>query len=90
MAWPSFLTALGQSDVVSRLERFFTLPRRLTRDLVLGLLVGISLSLSSTSAALLVQQYRRKRAIQRIPPRPIELRADEVANGVIGLIGARD
>jgi cysteine synthase A len=60
---------------------------RLTRDLVIGLVVGVTLSLSSTSLALLFQNYRRKRAISRIPPRPIELRSDEIVDGVIGLIG---
>jgi cysteine synthase A len=63
------------------------LPTRFTRDLIIGLIVGITLSLSSTSLALLAQGYRRRRAIARIPPRPIELRSDEVVDGVIGLIG---
>lgn len=63
------------------------LPRRFNRDLVIGLVVGITVSLSSTSLALLVQEWRRKKAISRIPPRPIELRSDEVVDGVIGLIG---
>ncbi|KAI9632477.1 putative cysteine synthase [Dioszegia hungarica] len=87
MAWPAFLSSLAPSSLFPRLQGWFTLPRRLTRDLVLGLLLGISLSLSSTSAALLLQQYKRKKAIQRIPPRPIELRAEEIGNGMIGLIG---
>lgn len=65
----------------------FRLPNRLTRDLTIGLLVGITVSLSSTSLALLAQGWRRRRAISRIPPRPIELRSDEIVDGVIGLIG---
>ncbi len=70
-------------DIWDRLK----LPRRFTRDLVIGLLLGITLSLSSTSLALLTQGWRRRKAILKIPPRPIELRSDEIVDGVIGLIG---
>lgn len=88
MAWSSSFSDLFDiSNLSHRLKSLFQLPRRLTRDLLLGLLLGISLSLSSTSAALLLQQYRQKQRIKRIPPRPIELRADEIGNGVVGLIG---
>ncbi|RXK41240.1 cysteine synthase A [Tremella mesenterica] len=62
-------------------------PTRISRDLIFGLLFGITFSLSSTSLALLTQSWRRRRAIARIPPRPIELRSDEIVAGVIGLIG---
>ncbi|OCF39852.1 cysteine synthase A [Kwoniella heveanensis CBS 569] len=71
-------------------ERFWDrlrFPSRFTRDLVWGLVLGVTLSLSSTSVATLFQNWRRKRAIARIPPRPIELRSDEIVPGVIGLIG---
>jgi cysteine synthase A len=74
---------LPQLNLIQRLR----VPTRFTRDLVIGLVIGITLSLSSTSLALLVQGYRRRRAISRIPPRPIELRSDEIVEGVIGLIG---
>lgn len=63
-------------------------PNRLTRDLTWGIFIGIAVSLSSTSAASLFQGWRRKKAIARIPPRPIELRSEEIVDGVIGLIGA--
>jgi len=63
------------------------LSRKLTRDLVIGILLGVTFSLSSTSLALLAQGWRRRRAISKIPPRPIELRSDEIVDGVIGLIG---
>ena len=63
-------------------------PRRLSRELTWGLIIGVTLSISSTSLALLAQEWRRKRAVSRIPPRPIEIRSEEVADGVIGLIGA--
>lgn len=74
------LSSLNLSDRLS-------LPNRFTRDLVIGLILGITVSLSSTSLALLAQGWRRRRAIAKIPPRPIELRSDEVVSGVIGLIG---
>lgn len=63
-------------------------PRRLSRELTWGLIIGVTVSISSTSLALLAQEWRRKRAVSRIPPRPIEIRSEEVADGVIGLIGA--
>ncbi|CAD6566855.1 MAG: hypothetical protein TREMPRED_003032 [Tremellales sp. Tagirdzhanova-0007] len=63
------------------------LPNRFTRDLIIGVFLGITLSLSSTSLALLAQGWRRRRAISRTPPRPIELRSDEIVSGVTGLIG---
>ncbi|WWD16644.1 hypothetical protein CI109_101074 [Kwoniella shandongensis] len=62
-------------------------PTRFTRDIVWGVVLGIGLSLSSTSAAWYFQDWRRRKAIKRIPPRPIELRSDEIVPGVIGLIG---
>ena len=65
------------------------LPNKFTRDLIWGLVVGFTFSLSSTSLALLVQSWRRRKAISHVPPRPIELRSDEVVEGVIGLIGRR-
>ena len=75
------------AETFSRHWTRLKLPTRLTRDLILGLVVGITFSLSSTSLALLVQGWRRRRAVHRLPPRPIELRSDEIVPGVIGLIG---
>ena len=63
------------------------LPRKLTRDLLWGLFIWITLSVSSTTLGLIAQEWRRKRALGRIPPRPIEIRSEEVVDGVIGLIG---
>jgi cysteine synthase A len=84
MALADFFTL---SWVRSGLWDRLRIQRRVSRDLIIGLVVGITFSLSSTSLALLVQQWRRKRAIARIPPRPIELRSDEIVDGVTGLIG---
>lgn len=78
---------MAWTDVATQWWARTRISGRFTRDLVIGLVVGVTLSLSSTSLALLFQNYRRKRAISRIPPRPIELRSDEIVDGVIGLIG---
>ncbi|OCF58042.1 cysteine synthase A [Kwoniella mangroviensis CBS 10435] len=82
---------MGLNDYIPHLPlRFWErirFPNKFTRDLAWGLVIGVTLSLSSTSFALLFQDWRRKRAIARIPPRPIEIRSDEIVNGVIGLIG---
>ncbi|KAI0081987.1 PALP-domain-containing protein [Panus rudis PR-1116 ss-1] len=78
---------LGIRDyIASKLPRFH--PNRIAVKYVLyGLLLGFSLSLASTSLALHLQERKRKRIEQNFEPRPIELRSDEVVNGVIGLIG---
>ncbi|WVQ94515.1 hypothetical protein IAU59_001594 [Kwoniella sp. CBS 9459] len=81
---------LPQLPLTRLSERFWDrlrFPSRFTRDLVWGLVIGVTLSLSSTSVATLFHNWRRRRAIARIPPRPIELRSDEIVPGVIGLIG---
>ena len=81
MGWTDYLPASWLSTAWMDRFRPAYLTRRLSKDLF------IALSLSSTSAALYLQQFRRKKAIQRIPPRPIELRSEEIGDGVIGLIG---
>lgn len=57
------------------------------RSVLLGVLLGFSLSVTSTSLALYFQQKRRERVAAKFTPRPIELRSDEVVAGVTGLIG---
>lgn len=57
------------------------------RHVLYGVLVGFSLSLTSTSVALYIQSRRRQRLTAKFEPRPIELRSDEVLSGVTGLIG---
>lgn len=49
-------------------------------------------AVATTTAVLLPSNYKeRKRqrddATSKVPPRPIEIRSDEVLNGVVGLIG---
>ena len=82
------LSVMAWTDIFSNIWSRLRLPTRFTRDLLIGIAVGITFSLSSTSLALLAQGWRRRRAVQRIPPRPIQLRSNEVVPGVIGLIGA--
>lgn len=57
------------------------------RSVLIGVFLGFSLSVTSTSLALYFQQKRRERVAAKFTPRPIELRTDEVVAGVTGLIG---
>ncbi|PPQ87457.1 hypothetical protein CVT25_008193 [Psilocybe cyanescens] len=62
--------------------------RSTTRHVLIGVLIGFSFSLTSTSIALYWQQRKKDRQpVTHFPPRPIELRSDEVVKGVVGLIG---
>jgi cysteine synthase A len=60
------------------------------RHIAYGIFIGFTLSVTSTS----ISSYWRLRRRQRIPQegqfefQPIELRSNEVLNGVTGLIGA--
>ncbi|ODO06368.1 cysteine synthase A [Cryptococcus wingfieldii CBS 7118] len=82
MSYADYITGIS-----ARFWEKVRFPNKFTRDVVWGIVLGITVSLSSTSAALIVQDWRRKRAMRRIPPRPIELRSDEIVPGTIGLIG---
>lgn len=62
-------------------------PTKVTRDLVYGLVLGITISISSTTLAWIGQKWRKRQTIVHLPPRPIEIRSEEVVDGVIGLIG---
>ncbi|KIK67674.1 hypothetical protein GYMLUDRAFT_36403 [Collybiopsis luxurians FD-317 M1] len=64
-----------------------TFSRPNFRHLFLGILLGFSLSLTSTSLAPFFRARRRKRLEAHFEPRPIELRSDEILSGVTGLIG---
>ncbi|KAF8971102.1 PALP-domain-containing protein [Flammula alnicola] len=61
--------------------------RTTTRHVLIGVLIGFSFSLTSTSFAVYYQQRKKERQISHFAPRPIELRSDEVVKGVVGLIG---
>ncbi|KII92701.1 hypothetical protein PLICRDRAFT_51059 [Plicaturopsis crispa FD-325 SS-3] len=70
------------------LPSWLRLPTPATaRHIFYGILLGFSLSLTSTSLALLYQERRRKRIEAQFEPRPIELRSDEIIRGLSGLIG---
>ena len=58
------------------------------RHLFYGILIGFSLSFASTSV---ISAYRKRREDDATPRAnlcPIELRSDEILDGVTGLIGA--
>lgn len=58
------------------------------RHLFYGVLIGFALSLGASSAAQSYQKRKRERLEAAEPSlRPIELRSDEVLDGVTGLIG---
>lgn len=60
------------------------------RHLLLGLVIGLSLGLSSTSLLSLYRSRKRVEEDSELPDlsqRPIEVRTDEVVKGVSGLIG---
>ncbi|KAI8993955.1 PALP-domain-containing protein [Trametes punicea] len=64
------------------------LPSKSTnRYLLYGVFIGLALSLTTTSVIDYFQQRKRKHAELTFEPRPIELRSDEVVDGVTGLIG---
>ena len=66
------------------------LPSRNTaRHILIGVLLGLSFSMTSTSFALYYYYPRRRkdRLVSNFTPRPIELRSDEIVKGVSGLIG---
>ena len=65
-------------------------PSRTTaRHVLIGVLIGFSFSLTSTSLAVYYQQRKRERQIGNFSARPIEVRSDEIVKGVAGLIGWR-
>ncbi|ETW81106.1 hypothetical protein HETIRDRAFT_320062 [Heterobasidion irregulare TC 32-1] len=57
------------------------------RTILYGILIGFSLSITSTSLALLYRDRRKDKEEAQPGSRPIELRSDEVLDGVTGLIG---
>lgn len=57
------------------------------RHVLYGVILGFSLSLTSTSLALYYQSRKRALLAAQFEARPIELRSDEVLRGVTGLIG---
>ncbi|CAE6374792.1 unnamed protein product [Rhizoctonia solani] len=67
-------------------------PNRASRDITIGVALGIALSISFTSISTYVDRRRRierekLEGARDYVPRPIELRSDEIVDGVVGLIG---
>lgn len=77
------------SWISSKLPPWVRLTSRTTaRHIFYGIIIGFSLSLTSTSIALWYQERKQQRLSKQFTARPIELRCDEILNGVTGLIGA--
>ncbi|KAF9023964.1 PALP-domain-containing protein [Hymenopellis radicata] len=63
-------------------------PSRPTlRHILYGVFLGFSLSITSTSLAVIYERRKRERINARFEARPIEIRSDEILSGVTGLIG---
>ena len=74
---------------LSSFSSWFRFPQAsTTRHIFYGIVLGLSLSVTSTSLVLYTQKRRRERLERIYDKRPIELRSDEVVDGVTGLIGA--
>ncbi|KDN45550.1 hypothetical protein RSAG8_04874, partial [Rhizoctonia solani AG-8 WAC10335] len=66
-------------------------PNRVSRDITIGVALGIALSISFTSISNYVDRRRRidrdmADGARDYVPRPIELRSDEIVDGIVGLI----
>ncbi|KAH7339891.1 tryptophan synthase beta subunit-like PLP-dependent enzyme [Rhizoctonia solani] len=67
-------------------------PNRVTRDITIGVALGIALSISFTSISTYIDRRKRierekEDGARDYIPRPIELRSDEIVDGIVGLIG---
>jgi cysteine synthase len=74
-------------DFVSRHSRLTGIGQ-----VVFGLILGISASLTSSKVVELYSERKRRAAeaqLLDLPERPIEVRSDEIVDGVSGLIGAK-
>jgi hypothetical protein len=86
-------TKLSMSTWNDRLPNWIGFPTRVSHAILLGVAIGTSLAISSRS--LLDYFYSRRRLLlssesedhNEFSPRPIELRSDEIVDGVTGLIG---
>ncbi|KAH6914416.1 tryptophan synthase beta subunit-like PLP-dependent enzyme [Coprinopsis sp. MPI-PUGE-AT-0042] len=73
---------------LDRVHQWVQWPSRTTvRHVFYGIVIGISMSLATSSLTLARQRRKRERIEESFPPRPIEVRSDEIVNGVTGLIG---
>ena len=71
-----------------KIPPWFRLPSQSTfRHVFYGILIGFSLSMTTSSLLSYYRAQKEERDVSRFEPRPIELRRDEVLSGVTGLIG---
>lgn len=73
------------------LEMSWLSPDGRHRDIWIGVALGLSIAISSASVAAYVHHSVRRKQEDNPEPefsaRPIELRSDEIADGIAGLIG---
>jgi cysteine synthase len=62
----------------------------LRSQLLYGVAIGFSLSFSTLALAVWYYNTQPRRVAPKFDPRPIELRSDEIVNGVTGLIGTSE
>lgn len=85
-----WLPSLPSLDSIPLLRRIHIPHAREIRHVVYGIVLGVSLSLATSSVVSTLRERKRKRIehVHRLESRPIQLRSDEVLhNGVLGLIG---
>lgn len=79
------------TDWSDRLPNWVGLPTRISHAIILGVAIGTSLAISSRSLLDYLDSRRRlltpSEDHKEFTPRPIELRSDEIVDGVTGLIG---
>ena len=83
--WPALL----HLETLQRLTPSWFKPQNTAnvRFLLSGILLGFSFSLTATSFVLYYREKRQREIVSRLKPRPVELRSDEIVQGVTGLIG---
>ncbi len=75
----------------SRLSVWFQLPSRAAlKHILYGIFIGFYLSITSRALLQYYEAKKRRHELAEKDFRPIELRRDDVLNGVVGLIGTSD
>lgn len=84
--WPALL----HLESLQRLVPSWFKPQNTAnvRFLLSGILLGFSFSLTATSFVLYFREKRQRETVSRFKPRPIELRSNEIVQGITGLIGS--
>jgi cysteine synthase len=83
------LSALFHLESFRRIAPSWLKPQNATnfRFLLSGILLGFSFSLTTASFVLYFWEKKQREILSRFKPRPIELRNDEIVQGINGLIG---